>query len=329
VANRAVRERLAQDVSGWLADGLIPKATHDLLRQRYGASDFGLAQAIKSFGVAGGIIAFFGLLGMVAAISGSRLVTGFLLLAAGAALTAAGIRLSIDKLGRFAASSRAVLMLGVVTAALGIGALVSGVGIKDQAAVFLIGILVLGPVGILAYRFGNTSLLVLGLIGFFHWIGTWTSMMGRSTYEIYIEDPRVMSLFALGAVVVGIYHEQNLRAQTGRFYQAYQTLGLIYLNLSLLILTIDFRTGWGSASGWIAVLAAAAIGQIVAGARLPNPLLTGFGVTSFALNIYTRYYETFWNHMHTGVFFLLGGLSLFAAGMACEIVLRRSQQRAA
>ena len=81
--SRAVRERLAQDVSAWLVDGLISKEKHDLLRQRYGAQTSGLGQIVKSLGVAGGMLAFFGLLGLVAAISGSQMFAALLLLAVG------------------------------------------------------------------------------------------------------------------------------------------------------------------------------------------------------------------------------------------------------
>jgi hypothetical protein len=323
-----MRERLAQDVSGWLADGLVPRTTHDLLRQRYGASDFGFAQVIKYFGMAGGLLAFFGLLGLVAAISRSLIVAAFLMLASGGALTAAGIRLSSDKLGKYESSSKVVLMLGVVTAVLGIGAAVSEMGIRDTALIQTTGFVALVPLWFLAYRYRNTFLLTLGLIHLFHLVGTWTSMFGRSTYGIFIQDPRMMSMAALAAIGVGIYHELHLRTQTGRFFQAYETLGLIYLNLSLLILSIEGGK-WGPADFWILMLALASIAEIIVGSRLHNPLLTGFGVTTFAINAYTRYYETFWNRMHTGEFFLLGGVSLFAAGLACELFLRRSQQRAA
>jgi hypothetical protein len=329
MANRAVRERLAQDVSAWLTDGLIPKETHDLLRQRYGSSDFGIGQAIKSVGIAGGLIAFFGLLGLVAALSRSQLFAAFLLTGAGCALTAAGIRLSTDKLGRYATSSRAVLMLGVVTATLGIGVAVDGMGVKNQTAAVLTGAIVLGPILFLAYRYPNNFLLILGLIGFFHWVGSWTSMLGRSTYEMDIQDPRLMSLAALAAIAMGIYHERRLRSQTDRFFQGYEAMGLIYLNLSLLILSIEGGSRRGSQDFWILVLFAAAIAQIAAGTRLHNPLFTGFGVTTFAINVFTRYFEIFWNRVNTGTFFFLGGLALFIAGFACEVVLRQWQRAAA
>jgi uncharacterized membrane protein len=320
----AVRERIAQDAGQWLVDGLVPKSTCDLLRERYGAKEFGVARAIKSLGIAGGLTAFFGLLGLVAAISGSKMVAAALMIAVGAGLTAGGIRLATDKLGRYVVSSRAVLALGVVTATIGLVVALDGIGLPRQQLTILTGPLMLIPIGVLAYRFGNTFLLVLGLLEFFHWVGTWNQMWGRSTYGLYIQDPRMMSAAALAAIVVGIYHERELRDQTGRFFQAYETTGLVYLNLSLLILTIGLGAR-GDTSAWIAVWFVAALAQIVAGARLHNSLLTGFGVTAFAVNVYTRYYEDFWNSMHAGTFFLLGGASLLMAGALCELVLRKWQ----
>ncbi len=232
-------------------------------------------------------------------------------------------------MGRYSISSKVVLVLGVVMAILGIGLTLDSMGVSGQSVIVATGFVALVPMAILAYMFRNTFLLVLALIAFFHWVGSWTQMEGRSTYEFSIEDPRLMSVAALVGILIGIYHELALREQTGRFFQAYEAVGLVYLNLSLLILTIDTSPSWGAAGAWIVVLTAASIAQIVAGARLHNPLLTGFGVTTFAINAYTRYYEHFWNRMHAGAFFLLGGLALFAAGMACELVLRRQQQEAA
>ena len=82
------------------------------------------------------------------------------------------------------------------------------------------------------------------------------------------------------------------------------------------------------AKAWIVIWALAAILQIVSGARLHDPLLAGFGVTALAINIYTRYYEQFWDRMHADLFFLLGGYALFAAGLSCEVLLRRRQTKA-
>jgi len=326
MANRAVKGRIAQDLGLWLADGLIPKDTHDLLRQRYAVANFDLAQTIKTIGIAGGLFAFFGLLGLVASLSQSLLFGALLLGAVGCGLMATGLKLAADKLDRYATSSKALLLLGVVAASLAVGVGVYEMGVRDQT-VLLSGAVVLIPLFYLAYRNSNQFLLVLALILFFHWVGSWTSMFGRSGYEVDVQDPRIMSLFALIAVAVGVYHERNLRLQTGRFFQAYEALGLVYLNLSLLILSIEGTWRWHQEATWAMVLFIVAIAQILAGARLHNSLITGFGVTAFAVNLFTRYFERFWNRMEMGNFFLLGGFGLFAAGYLCETALRKYQAR--
>ena len=325
----AVRERLAHDIGLWLSDGLVSKDTHDLLRQRYSSRAFGIAKAVKSLGVAGAIVAFSGMLGLASAASGSQTLVAFLLFLAGVALTMAGIYLSNDKLGRYPASSKVLLFLGVITATLGIGVAMNAVGMDSQKTIFFTGVVAIAPAGILAYRFKNSFLLYMALIAFFHWVGSWTDMYGRSTYELAIDDPRLMSFAGLAAAVLGVLHEWALRDQTGRFYQAYEVMGLIYLNLSLLILTIDPPGGRSEQALWISLWFFAGLLQIVAGALRHNSLFTGFGVTAFAINAYTRYYENFWDHMHKGLFFLLGGAALFAAGALCEVALRRLQRRPA
>jgi hypothetical protein len=97
-------------------------------------------------------------------------------------------------------------------------------------------------------------------------------------------------------------------------------MGLVYLNLSLLILTIDFDRP--AVAGWVVVFTLAVIGQIVLGARLRNNLILGFGVTFAFIDGFTRFYERFWDAWEKAVFFLALGLVTFAVGAACEFVLR-------
>ncbi len=323
----AWRERLAEDLGLWLIDGLISKETYDLLRQRYDGRRLGLARAIRFCGIGGGMLAFFGLLGLAGAAVGSALFGAMLLLAVGAGLTTWGIRLSLDPLGRNTMSADVLLVLGMVSGIGGVAVACQAFGWQDTRLLRITGTLTLPILFVLAYRYRNIFLLILGLMGLFHWVGTWTAMFGQSTYEISIQDPRLMSVAALVAVGLGIYHELRLTERTGRFYQAYEALGLVYLNLSLLIMTIFPK--WGPPPVWMVVLTAASIGQIVLGARLHNGSFTGFGVTAFAVNLYTRYFELCWENTPLGIFFIAGGLSLFAAGLGCEMLLKRLRSKPA
>ncbi len=165
---------------------------------------------------------------------------------------------------------------------------------------------------------------MLGLLGLFHWVGSWSAMAGRSTYELDVQDPKLMAAVSLAAFFFGLWHEHALPSR-GRFSLAYQAVSLFYLNTSLLILSID--TPWSerasSALPWVLLLTVVALAQLVAGARLHNGRLLGFGVTFTFINGFTRYAETFWSATGKGTFFLVGGVLVFAAGAALELVLRR------
>jgi len=133
-----------------------------------------------------------------------------------------------------------------------------------------------------------------------------------------------MSAAAIVAVVIGIVHEETLAERTGRFFAAYESLGLVYLNLSLLILSIERP----DAVLWIGILTIAAFAEIVLGAWLKNPIMLGFGVTFLFIDGFTRFYERFWDSWTKAAFFLGIGLITFAAGAACEFALRSRERQA-
>jgi uncharacterized membrane protein len=93
----------------------------------------------------------------------------------------------------------------------------------------------------------------------------------------------------------------------------YLIFGLLYLNLSLWFLTL-----FGKPLDWILAFTAAGIAQIVAGARLRDARFTGFGIVFLAIDLYTRYFEHFWDRLSLGVFFLLAGALAMAFGYLFE-----------
>lgn len=55
------------------------------------------------------------------------------------------------------------------------------------ATLVIVGLTSLPVAFALAYRFENGFLLVLAILGVFHWLGSWHSMIGRSTYAFDIQ----------------------------------------------------------------------------------------------------------------------------------------------
>lgn len=317
-----VKERLAQDVGQWVADGLIDAKAADLLHERWSQPSLGLSQIIKYIGYSGGLLAFFGLLGLVGAMSSSAGVAAVELTGAGGGMLWWGVQLALDVRGRYAQSSKMVLALGFVTFALGCGVLASALGMNKTTSVFASGLLALPVAFGLAYRFRNTFLLILGLLGFYHWVGSWSSMLGRSTYTLEVQDPYLMMGAASLGAALGAAHRRLFPHAPPSFAHGWEAVGLTYLNLSLLILSI----GWHHhlAALWVFAWAVVGIAQIVAGARLHDGVFTGFGVTAIIINLYTRYFEKFWDQTDAGLFFFVGGVGLFGTGFAIEWWARRT-----
>ena len=63
---------------------------------------------------------------------------------------------------------------------------------------------------------------------------------------------------------------------------------------------------------------AAGIAQIVAGARLHDARLSGFGIVFLAIDLYTRFFEHFWDRLSAGLFFLLAGALAMLLGYLFE-----------
>jgi hypothetical protein len=321
----ATKRRLAEDAGAWLLDGLVSADTAKVLRDRYSAEDFGFVGVIRYLGISGGILALLGLLGAGVALTGSEGFGGFTTTAVGAAVLAAGLWLSNDLRSRYGTSSKVVLALGVVAVALGIGLVAHASGVPESDLPIPIGAVAVPLSFLLAYRYRNPFLLVLAVLGLFGWIGSWSSMSGHSSYGSSDDLPKVLAAAALGVLAFGLWHERALERHASRFYVVYQSLALLYLNGALLVLSLDdgFMTwGHGSVPVYALLLTAAALGQIVLGARLHNSLFLAFGVIAAALDVLTRYYETFWDKLDRGLFFLAGGALLFGFGFAFEQVAR-------
>ncbi len=321
MANRRTKEFLQSEAAVWLADGVIEKPTYETLGERYAFTEFGFAGVLRYIGIIGGLLAFFGIVGGIAAMTGSAFIGALVTGGIGYAAVKWGLRLGEDLQERYSTSSKIVVTLGIYLCGGAIALLLGSLDIKDEAAMHITFTICVPAALYLAYQSRNTYLLLLSVLTLFHWIGSWDGMLGRSTYAFGVQDPRLMWPAALAAVAVGVYHETNLYPETGRFYKVWQAVGLIYFNMSLLILS-SLSGGDGMAMGWVAFFTLACIAQIIAADHLQNGLIRGFGVTFLCINIFTRYHELFWKAMDVGTFLLAGGAGLLAFSGALHYYLR-------
>ncbi len=190
---RRVKERLVQDVASWQADGLISASEAATLNARWGAPGFGLGLLVKYVGIVGGVLVGLGILSMFAVLVESELFAALVAGGLSIGLFRIGLHLSVDPEDRYPHSSKVILAVAVL-------ALGGAAALLMQFAGFHP--LTLGAVAIpitvfLAYRYRNLFLLILALLQFFHWVGSFTAMLGRSTYAIQVQDPVLMAVAAV------------------------------------------------------------------------------------------------------------------------------------
>ena len=132
-----------------------------------------------------------------------------------------------------------------------------------------------------------------------------------------------MSTIALLTILWGFWHKHELEGDELKCCVGsgglYLTFGLLYLNLSLWILSLD-----RGALEWILVLTSVCIAQVVAGARFKDGRFTGFGIVFLSIDLYTRFYEHFWDSLSKATFFAVTGAAAMALGYIFEHQVKKA-----
>jgi hypothetical protein len=106
-------------------------------------------------------------------------------------------------------------------------------------------------------------------------------------------------------------------------------MGLLYLFISLWMLSIFGNYGeinsWYRAHQielfhWSLLFAFVALGAFVYGLKNDDATTRGFGLVFLFINLYTRFFEYFWNQLHKSIFFGLLALSLWYVGTRAETI---------
>ena len=80
---------------------------------------------------------------------------------------------------------------------------------------------------------------------------------------------------------------------------------------------------------WSILFGLVACGAIYHGLKYDNGITKGFGLTFLFINLYTRFFELFWNSLHKAIIFALLGISFWYLGTKAEKIwnLGRSSSR--
>ncbi len=188
---------------------------------------------------------------------------------------------------------------------------------------FLIGTLMYGLMGL---WFPSRMVWVFAILSLGAWFGTETGYVsGWGAYYLGMNYPLRFVLF--GIILVAVSYAFKYFPRLAEFYKPSLRLGLLYLFIALWILSIFGNYGdidrWYAVKqpelfGWGLLFGGVACVSIFFGIMTEDPITRGFGITFLLINLYTRYFEYFWNGMHKALFFFILAFSFWLVGSRAE-----------
>ena len=231
-------------------------------------------------------------------------------------------------------TTEGLLFLGVLFTAIALWQLGERLdnGSGHIAPLFLAGCAVYGLVG----YFGRSGLVWLFfLLSLGNWFGAETGYVsGWGAYWLGMNYPVRFILFG-GALLALCWVLRKTLTQR-HLYVTSKAMGLTYLFVALWIMSIfgnyDIDNWYAVTRAallpWALLFAVAAVICIYISLKTDDGMLRGFGLTFLAINLYTRYFEYFWDGMHKVVFFLILAVSLAAIGRYAEKIWHATERRA-
>lgn len=196
-------------------------------------------------------------------------------------------------------------------------------GSGHYSILFLVSVFVYG---FLAYRMGSRLIWLFALVSLGSWFGTETGYQTNwALYFLGMNYPLRFVLF--GLLLVGACHLLKGRKWFGYFWELTYVVGMLYLFMSLWLLSIFGN--YGSLDVWwhikqISLFYWGIISAVVAGAfmlyglKFKDVIAREFGITFLIIFLYTKYFEYFWDHTNKTLFFAILALSFWLIGRKAE-----------
>jgi hypothetical protein len=223
-------------------------------------------------------------------------------------------------------SNEAIFFLGIATTAASIGFFgkVMDTGSGHFSILLLLASVIYGLLGL---WFPSKLVWLFSLLSLGSWFGAETGYVsGWGAYYLGMNYPMRFVLFGLVLVFCGSYVFSHWKSKV-EFLRPTRAVGLLYLFIALWIMSIFGNYGdsdsWGSTKQielfhWSVLFAAASIGAIYHGLKYDDGMTRGFGLTFLFINLYTRFFEYFWEGTHKAVFFAILALSFWFLGSKAE-----------
>ena len=222
-------------------------------------------------------------------------------------------------------SNEAIFFLGVLATAVSIAFFGEAIdsGNNHFSILFLIATIIYGGLGL---WFPSKLVWIFALISLGSWMGTETGYVsGWGAYYLGMNFPLRFVLFGLvlTAASSGFYKWPD----RSDFLKPTRVMGLLYLFIALWIMSIFGNYGdmhsWHRAEQielfhWSLLFGVAALAAIYHGIKMDDAMTRGFGLTFLFINLYTRFFEYFWEGLHKAIFFALLAVSFWYLGSRAE-----------
>lgn len=231
-------------------------------------------------------------------------------------------------------TNEGLMFLGVVATATSVYYLGQAIrlGSEDFSTLLLIACVVYGALGIWAR---SKLIWVFALLSLGGWFGAKTAYAsGWGAYYFGMNYPLRFVLF--GVVLCALSYPFTRNRRLSGLVQTTLTMGMLYLFMALWLLSIFGnhgdaetwrRVGQIELFHWSVLFALAAGAAIWHGLKFDNPVSHGFGITFLFIDIYTRFFEHFWDSIHKAIFFAVIGVSLWALGANAQRIWNLGRAR--
>ncbi|CAH0525672.1 hypothetical protein [Vibrio hippocampi] len=179
---------------------------------------------------------------------------------------------------------------------------------------------------LLALWLPSAMVWVCTLITLGFWFGLQTHHSATDGYFLAMNFPLRFTLFgAVMTLLAHVYKTHN--ADRNEFGFIAKVAGLSYLFVSLWLVSIFGNyvnfSGWSQVSqlefiGWALLLGALSIYALYYGIRYDDEVSKAFGLVFILINLYSRFFEYFWQDTHKALFFAILGLSFWFVGSKAE-----------
>jgi hypothetical protein len=222
-------------------------------------------------------------------------------------------------------SNEAVFFLGVLSTAGSVAFL--GRAIDTGSGHFSLLVLLVALIyGVLGLWFPSKLVWIFSLLSLASWMGTETGYMsGWGAYYLGMNYPLRFVLFGLVLTACScVFKTWPARRD---FTDLTRAMGLLNLFIALWIMSIFGNYGdidqWQKVRQielfhWSLLFAIAAIVSIYHGMKEDDGMTRGFGITFLFINLYTRFFEYFWDTTHKAIFFAILALSFWFLGSRAE-----------